>query len=308
MVMVHPIDAGRSREKQMGTQTCKSEKLAALLRPHQEEIADAWAERVHSLPDTHYSQRPLDGLRSSVVRGVAAFVETLATGSHQAIETYLAEVSLMRIEVGFDISEVVEALLLFRRAALPIVRQAYPADSAEFDEADDHLETCLRYAVGRLAYLYAEATNQDLQAQHERTALILDVAAAANTSLNLDQVLQQVVEKTTETFGLGCTLYLWDPEQGVLVPRVGAGWLDDTGRERLRELHPGSGAILSEILDHGMPIACYGKYKRGCREMMQTLGLESALIVPIISDEQILVAAIGGAEDRARRRAASACS
>ena len=291
---------GHSRERKVDTRIRKSEELAALLSLHQEEIAAAWAGAVHDLPDTQYNQRPLDGLRSSAARGVGAFVETLATGLHQAIEAYLVDVSLMRLEMGFDISEVVEALLLFRKAALPIVRQAHPAGSTEFDEADEHLHTCLRYAVGRLAYLYAEAANRDLQTQHERTALILDVAAAANTSLNLDQVLQRVVEKSTETFGLGCTLYLWDPEQGVLVPQIGAGWPDDTGRDRLHELHPGSSALLGEILDHGKPIACYGKYKQGCREMMQTLGLESALIVPIIVDEQVLLAAIGGTEDQAR--------
>jgi signal transduction histidine kinase len=284
----------------MSTRIRRSEELAALLRRHQEKIAATWAEAVHSLPDTHYSQRSVDELRSSAVRGVAAFVEMLSTGICQAIEVYLAEVSLMRLEMGFDISEVVEALLLFRRAALPVVRQSYPAGSPEFDEAEDRLETCLRYAVGRLAYLYAGAANRDLQTQHERTALILDVAAAANTSLNLDQVLQRVVEKSTETFGLGCTLYLWDPEQGVLVPQIGVGCLDDTGRDRLCELPPGPSALLGEILDHGKPIACYGKYKPGCREMMQTLGLESALIVPIIVDEQVLVAAIGGTEEQTR--------
>ena len=73
------------------------------------------------------------------VRGVAAFIETLASGSPQAMEAYLAEVSLTRSEMGLDVSEVVEALLLFGRAALPVVRRACPVGSTELDGADDSL-------------------------------------------------------------------------------------------------------------------------------------------------------------------------
>jgi hypothetical protein len=98
--------------------------LADLLRRHRDEIAALWAEEVHRLSGTRYNQRPLHEIYASASRGVAAIVELLSTGSQEALEAYLVGVSMMRLQIGFDIAEVIEALLLFREAALPVIRQA----------------------------------------------------------------------------------------------------------------------------------------------------------------------------------------
>ncbi len=46
--------------------------LTVLLNRHREEIARAWAEMVHRLPDSHYGERPLEELRASTLRAVGA--------------------------------------------------------------------------------------------------------------------------------------------------------------------------------------------------------------------------------------------
>ena len=51
-------------------------KLAELLQNHQDEIANLWAEEVHKLSGTRYSQRPFRELHASALRGVAAIVES----------------------------------------------------------------------------------------------------------------------------------------------------------------------------------------------------------------------------------------
>lgn len=61
--------------------------LVTLLNRHREEIAGVWAEMVHCLPDSHYSERPLDELRASTLRAVEAIIEALATHSYTALET-----------------------------------------------------------------------------------------------------------------------------------------------------------------------------------------------------------------------------
>jgi PAS domain S-box-containing protein len=142
--------------------------LAALLSRQQDEIASTWAEMAYNLPDTQYAEHPLAEIRACLSQGVAAAVETLATGSYEATEVHLEDISRTRSQMDFEISEVTEALLLLKEASLPIIQRAYPAGSPKIDEAIAALETYLRFAVGRLGHLYAEAIEKELKESEER--------------------------------------------------------------------------------------------------------------------------------------------
>jgi PAS domain S-box-containing protein len=158
----------------MSKQRRETSELANLLRRHQEEIATLWAEQVHNLSGGQYSQRPVHELHSSAQRGVAAIAESLASTSQQAVEAYLTDVSLMRLRLGFEISEVIEALLLFKESALPVIRRAHPAGSAACIKMADQLDACLRSVVGRFASLYARAMKAELRESEERFRTIAD--------------------------------------------------------------------------------------------------------------------------------------
>jgi PAS domain-containing protein len=148
--------------------------LANLLRRHQDEIATLWVEEVHRPSGTRYSERPLRELHASALRGVAAIVESLATGSEQALEAYLVGVSMVRLELDFGVSEVIEALLLIKEAVLPVIRQTYPAGSEDRYTVMAHLDACLRLVVGRFGYLYAEAMKTELRESEERFRTVAD--------------------------------------------------------------------------------------------------------------------------------------
>ena len=272
--------------------------VAALLRRHQYEIAAAWAEKAHNLPDTRYGQYPIEEILSWTSAGVAATVETLATGAQEATEKHLINISLDRLRAGFDISEVIHGLLLFKEAALPYIRGAYLGPSRECCEVVAHLDEYLRYMIGRFAHLYAEAMNRDLRVQQERTSLILDATSTANSSLELDQVLRRIVEKGAETFGLGCALYSLDPERGVLTHQIRSGppheHHDVSGE---LELSSASSTLIQEMVKRHRSIACYDADAQSGQELVQTLGLEYALLVPIVTDDRILVAVIGSTSD-----------
>ncbi len=63
--------------------------LTILLNSHREKIAGAWAEMVHRLPDSHYSECPLEELRASTWRAVGAIIEAITTHSYTALEPIL---------------------------------------------------------------------------------------------------------------------------------------------------------------------------------------------------------------------------
>ena len=134
-----------------------------LLDRHREEIATTWAELVHRLPDSQYRERPLEELCASTMRGLGAIIEALTTGSYAALEDYLTSVSLIRLQMGFNIAEVTEALLLCKDAALPLIWRTCPPGAAAAQESINRLDTCLRWIVGRFAGLYAAEASRHLR-------------------------------------------------------------------------------------------------------------------------------------------------
>lgn len=154
--------------KQIG----KAPELAALLDRHREEIASAWVEMVRQIPGSRYQERSSDELRASVQRNLDAIVELLSTTSYEALDSYLAEVSAIRWQLGFDIGEVIEGLLLLREAILPHFWAELAPNSPEAYKTTAALDGCLRYMLGRFGRLYAKTIHQHLAEQQRRTAVV----------------------------------------------------------------------------------------------------------------------------------------
>ncbi len=158
----------------MSRQAPKAPHLAALLRRHQDDIANAWAQMARNLVGSRYAEHPFAEIHTCLSRGVAAAAKTLSTGSYEATEAHLEDISCMRSQMGFDISEVTEALLLLREAAQPVVQQAWKIGSSESHDAMTALETYLRSTVGRFGHLYAQAMERELMESEERFRAVAD--------------------------------------------------------------------------------------------------------------------------------------
>ena len=158
----------------MTRQAPKAPHLAVLISRHKDEIAATWAEMAHNLSGTRYADHSVAEIQSWLSRGVMAAVETLSTGSYEGAEIHLRDISLTRLQMGFDISEVAEVLLLLREAILPVIQQAHSIGSAEFSETVSTLDTYLRFVVGRFGHLYAEAMESELRESEERFRTLAD--------------------------------------------------------------------------------------------------------------------------------------
>jgi signal transduction histidine kinase len=284
----------------MTRQAERAPDLTALLDRHREEITAVWAEMAHQLPDSHYREHPLEELCASAMRGLGAIIEALTTGSYAALETYLTDVSLTRLQMSFDITEVIQALLLCKDATLPIIWRSYPSDSAMAQESITQLDTCLRWIVGRFSELYAAETGRHLREQQERTALMLEIAQTASGTLELDEVLRCVARGIATAAGVRhCGFYLVDEEQGLLVPRVGVGEF-----HTLPSIPKGASlkwtqdiiaadAFSRQVLECKEPVACYNARTdpRTDKEAIRLLGVKSLLAVPFVIRERVLVVA-----------------
>ena len=284
----------------MAEQTARDLNLPDLLDRHRETIATTWAELVRRLPDSHYRERPLDELRASTRRGLAAITQALRTGSYTALDSYLADVSLTRLHMGFDIGEVIEALLLCQEAVLPVMWETYRPGSREAANAITQLDACLRRMIGRFGQLYATAMSRSLQEHQHRTTLMLEAAQAASSSLNLDQVLRQVAIGIAAAVGVPhCSIYLMDEGSGLLIPSEGWANPADLGADfeqafRTRTLDPRQDAFTRQVLERKRPVVCLDAQTdpRTDKEVVRRLGLKSILVVPFVVQDRVLAVAM----------------
>jgi hypothetical protein len=65
-----------------------------------------------NLPGTRYADQSIAEIRACLSRAVVAAVKTLSTGSYEATEAHLKDISRTRSQMDFDISEITEVLLL----------------------------------------------------------------------------------------------------------------------------------------------------------------------------------------------------
>jgi signal transduction histidine kinase/putative methionine-R-sulfoxide reductase with GAF domain len=279
--------------------------LAALLDRHQEEIASLWAEKVQRLPDAHYRELPWKEIRTSTARGLRAICEALVTKSYTPLESYLTDVCLTRLQMGFSIGEVIRALLLCKDAALPVIWREYPSDPASTKEAIVQLDACLRSAVGRFGELYAEEAGRNLRKQQKQTTLMLETAQAASGSLELDEVLQRVAKSIAAALGVPhCGIYLVNQGTGVLIPtkvRTAPDTPNPSADDLLysQGLDPAHDAFVREIFENRRPVICPHAETDPLtnKEIVQRLGLKSLLGVPfVVKDRVVAVAEVASRE------------
>ena len=239
----------------MAEQTERDLALTVLLARHRGEIATAWAEMVHRLPNSHYRERTLEELHASTMRGLDAIIEALTTGSYAALESYLTDVSLTRLEMGFDINEVIEALLLCKDAAQPFIWHTFPPGSATAQEAIAQLDGCLRRMIGRFGQLYAEGMSQRLTRQADRLRAINEIGRHISSVLDLDELLWAVVRLVKEAFGYyNVSIFLMDTEADELVLKAGVGGYVSGAPSLGDRLKIGQEGILGWIAATGKPL------------------------------------------------------
>ena len=277
--------------------------LAALLDRHRDEIAMAWAQMVHRLPDSHYCEQPLEELRASAMHGLGAILEALTTGSHAALENSLFETSITRVRMGFQIAEAIEALLLCKDAALPVIWRAYPSGSAMVQESITQIDSCLRWSSGHMARLYAAEMNRQLRRQQRWMTMMLEMTQVASSSLELEQVLHRVARGIALAAGVcHCGFYLVDEERGLLIPHTGTyehlapsavqAFLD-------RPLDLTTNAFARQVLERKEPLICCDAGTDPCmdKNLVRLLGIKSALAVPLVVRNRVLAVAVANTFD-----------
>lgn len=264
--------------------------LATLLELYQDEITATWAKKAHNQPGSRFGQVPLAELKLSAARGLVAFINSLKTGSPLALEAYLREVSLDRLASGFEISEVLEALLLLREAALPIVWRMYSSEPTKAMDASIQLDTGLRYMAARLATLYAKGIEQRLQEQQQQTRLLLETSeslqrvtsALLQKVVTLEEVLELVCAESQRLTGAtGSAVLLVEDEGWLRVTSSSGTPLPVLDRVAISESFAGM------VVAKGKPLLLNDLESR-VQAYYQSPDLKTLLSIPLWADETII--------------------
>ena len=121
--------------------------LAALIRKRREQILAAWLDQVLATEHNHYRQRPVDQVRSWLADGLNAIQESLERESHEPLEAHAAAIGASRQQLGFEIDEVVDALLLFKEVVMQLPPDKWTDESAERAEIGAAVDRTLRALV-----------------------------------------------------------------------------------------------------------------------------------------------------------------
>jgi signal transduction histidine kinase len=229
--------------------------LAAFLIHERDALALAWAKLACQTRESHYRDTPLDRVQIWMARRLDAISLALTTGSFDVLDTRLTRIALLQLQRGFTIDEVIDGLLLAKEAVLPFIWDHAGGDAALVRRWTAQLDACLRHTVSRFGAQYAVVGMQQLRAQEQRTALMLEAAQTASSSLEIDQVLARIATSMAAAVGArDCGIYLLDTARNALVLRATTGSAADAPTSDHFPLDPAADPLLRAVLARRAPV------------------------------------------------------
>jgi signal transduction histidine kinase len=278
--------------------------VATVLARYREEIATAWAEMINrQMPGSPLAERTLDQAHADSLQALDTINDLLQglTASVAEMTEDVTKLSLFRLtRINCDVAELVEATLLFKEAALPFIWRAYPAGSDAAREAIAQMDACLRSLVGDLAKWYAAETSRHLREQQGRTAMMLEMAQTASSTLELDEVLRCVARGIATAAGSRhCLFYLVNEaqNQGIVWVEMDESSISTSGSVQgvyRRRASLANESLIRQALEQKEPVACYDAQTdpRADRDTARLMGLKSALAVPFVAKGRVFAVAL----------------
>ena len=142
--------------------------LLKILIEQKQQIVNDWVDLIFQLPGSNYQSLLRENVRRSCLQGIEALIQLQECGSETGIDQYVHQISLKRLEQGFNIREVIQALLLLHRAVLLAANQCLEGDPNKVSQVCLDLDDSLRIMVSQFGSLYSTAINRSLEEQQQQ--------------------------------------------------------------------------------------------------------------------------------------------
>ncbi len=252
-----------------------SPNLAAALQCHRARILGEWTRAIREVVGAHYREHQPGEVAAWADRALTAIITSLETGSDDFLCGYLEDLSATRWEMGFDIEEVVQALLLLQEVCFPVLLERTAAGDGEVGKGVCGLAVCLREAVACFVRHYAETMRDSLEEKKKRTAQLYErtrrsltetrtmqgVVTAVLGSLDFRRTLEVVCQEAVRLTGArGSSILLLDEDGTVqLAHAIGYGADRARGLLTLANGHAGEAVPSQPVLVNELELGPSGK-------------------------------------------------
>lgn len=135
--------------------------LEAFFRSERDGIIHRWVELLKTDVGEQYSARPSEELNRTVTNAYDAEVDVILNNDYAKINAFIHEITKMRLESGFLLSDVQKAFELFRRLTLD--RLVETTSQPDYHAAIVRMNNCLDYTIHRFSDYF--------QSMHEKKIL-----------------------------------------------------------------------------------------------------------------------------------------
>ena len=207
--------------------TAISLELAGLIIQNQTKIIDSWIIKVLNLPDSRYRDYSKFEISAWAAKGMETIADVLQTNTDQSIDEYVSSLVPDRLQAGFPIYSITEALLSVKDAILPIIATAYAGDSYKAIEAAAQIDLCLKIIIRKFESVYSNTMHQQLVDESEKRIAESDSLQRTMTALlqklKLDEMLEIVCAEAQRLTGASGSAVLLLEDEGWLQVTIGTG-------------------------------------------------------------------------------------
>ncbi|MCB2148319.1 MAG: hypothetical protein KQI81_17720, partial [Deltaproteobacteria bacterium] len=139
-------------------------------------IISRWVELLKTEVGEQYAVRPRRELMGTVSTAYDAEVDVILSNDYEKINAFITEITKMRLESGFLLSDVQKAFELFRRLAIDLLIKE--TTLADFSDSVVRMNDCLNYTIHRFSD-YFQAMHEKKILEHNR---LLEAEIQARTA------------------------------------------------------------------------------------------------------------------------------
>ncbi len=289
--------------------------IIQIVNKFKKDLIRDWVDKILVIPGTNYQKRPLSEIYASVEEGMLAFMDIFESDSYQRLDEYLQKVCDSRINLGFTIHEVTQALMLVREVFFPYILDYCKDNFYEIKNVSVEIDRVTRYCVGKFSDLFAQGMNRRLQLnleelrEHENfvhqqkvksdrkvkviTSLNESVQLIVST-LELDKVLNYIIERACDLMATEkCFLYKLEEPGHQLTLLASSGFGERDNSKKKQKLPSGSNFM--ELVMKGRQVRAISDINtildgknRIFKSTLSKLKLQAMIAGPLLNQTEIV--------------------
>lgn len=163
---------------------------------HRSAIIDQWQQRLKTEVSDHYTRRTKEELYTTTANACDAFAQYLAARDFTPINRFINEITRIRLDAGFPLSDVQKAFELYRRILIPILVEESPKEL--LCENIQAVNRGLAYTIHRFSDHFQDMHETHLKEYASR--LEKDVAARTAELKDSEQRYRRLVEEIRDGY------------------------------------------------------------------------------------------------------------